>query len=95
MKRCRNSALIARADLGHLDEQSLARDFQNGGAVFANQEPANGLFPYVGLVPRLLLRRDMLTLKCSIGPPAEAGSIQLHGFGKKLIAIADQRVNLD
>src|SRR5947207_7525304 len=45
LKRCRNSALIARADLGHLDEQSLARDFQNGGAVFANQEPANGLFP--------------------------------------------------
>src|ERR1700733_2059157 len=53
------------------------------------------LLPGIGLVAGFLLRLDVLVFKLLIRPPFHSLSIQVHGFGEELIAVARECVGID
>ena len=79
---CCDAPLVRSPDPGKLDLQTVLGDIQNGRALFPNKKGPDLFLPRVGLVSRLLLRRDELAFECGVRPPAAALLIKMHGFSK-------------
>ena len=67
--------------------QSVSRNLQDGRFVLPLEKAFDLLFPRVGFVTGLLLRRDELALEAGVRPPAAALPVEMHGLGEKLIAV--------
>src|SRR5262245_29126700 len=75
--------------------QRADRDLEKRRSGFAGEEHGNRWLPHVRLEPRLLLGGDALLLEFSGRPPGEAAAKERYCFGKQLIAITAQVVDVD
>src|SRR6266852_2927670 len=87
--------LICGADLGDFYSQAVAGDFQDGCSKSAGHEPGDFVFPGVGLVSRLLLRRDMNPFELCVRPPADRFAVKMDCFGEELVAVPHECVDVD
>jgi hypothetical protein len=97
-ERCHDgcdTALVSGADALLLETESLDSDRADGRLGQWTQMLRDRLFPRVAFVARGLLRLDLFALKVSVRPPRHVGPVQHDGFGKQLVAIPAQTIDVD
>ena len=93
---CRDAPLLGSTDAADGRKAKRAEsDLGNGRLRQSIEIGPNRFFPRIGLIARFLLRHDALALEILVRPPGNAVQIELHGFGKQLIPIASQSVDVD
>ena len=71
------------------------RHLQHGGSLYTDQILGDWFFPCVTLVSLILFGLGMLALEVPVRPPPHPTAVAFDGFGKQLIAVVDQPLNVN
>jgi ABC-type branched-subunit amino acid transport system substrate-binding protein len=82
-----NAPFVSGGDTSHLEVQRAGRNRADRGLCKYRRKLGDRVLPCVAFVPRILFGHDVLSLKTFVRPPRLTVSVQIDGFGKKLVAV--------